>query len=494
MTGIIVSTPPSVELPPSNNPNNPSSLPGVTYQYALLTLPQTWGAKQTFPLGDISLNAADITGTIPSGSLPPPTASTLGGVESIAAVSHQWINSISTSGVPSLSQPAFSDISGGISTSQMNSGTLASAGAFWRGDGAWTNGLISPSATSATTFIPRMFSILDGNITGGQVTTQRTPTALFSRNENIADNGTSDGSDGPALYSVVTTSGTQQAVACSALGYAYPASGCDIVGVYGAASQNGTAGTHTAFGGFFYGIANVAGSGAIGTQNQIQNNTGIDKPYNPATLLGGSPFMVGADIAYSSTPAKLAQAGVLIRAGTGSWDVGVALINGVNSADIRTDTTSATILLAGPTAHVHGIDLTSATFSGAAFRSPNFNVDGTTGNITSAGGAYTQTTPTPTSTAGTFTTVSSTVREKKVGKIVHVQIAITVTSIGSASGSILVNLPTSALNPVAGSFGDLSNAGIVGTAILIGGGAIVTPSGGIVNGHNYLATFIYEGV
>lgn len=46
--------------------------------------------------------------------LPNPSSSSLGGVQSKAAVSHQWINSISTSGVPALSQPAFSDISGTI--------------------------------------------------------------------------------------------------------------------------------------------------------------------------------------------------------------------------------------------------------------------------------------------------------------------------------------------------------------------------------------------
>src|SRR6185312_570332 len=31
------------------------------------------------------------------------------GLESIASTSHQWVNAISTSGVPTLSQPAFSD-------------------------------------------------------------------------------------------------------------------------------------------------------------------------------------------------------------------------------------------------------------------------------------------------------------------------------------------------------------------------------------------------
>jgi len=51
--------------------------------------------------------------------LPNPSASTLGGVESIAAVSHNFLTSISTSGVPAQAQPAFTDISGSVAASQM---------------------------------------------------------------------------------------------------------------------------------------------------------------------------------------------------------------------------------------------------------------------------------------------------------------------------------------------------------------------------------------
>lgn len=64
MTGIIISLPPNVEVPPGNNASNPSSLPPVTYQYALTTIPQTWTAKQTFPLGNISVQAADVAGYV----------------------------------------------------------------------------------------------------------------------------------------------------------------------------------------------------------------------------------------------------------------------------------------------------------------------------------------------------------------------------------------------------------------------------------------------
>jgi hypothetical protein len=58
------------------------------------------------------------TGTVSLGN---PSATTLGGVESIAAVSHQFLTTISTSGVPSLAQPAFTDISGNITLAQMTS-------------------------------------------------------------------------------------------------------------------------------------------------------------------------------------------------------------------------------------------------------------------------------------------------------------------------------------------------------------------------------------
>lgn len=63
----------------------------------------------------------DISGTVAAAQLPNPTASTLGGVESFVAVAHQWINTISTSGVPSATQPAFSDLSGSATLAQLPS-------------------------------------------------------------------------------------------------------------------------------------------------------------------------------------------------------------------------------------------------------------------------------------------------------------------------------------------------------------------------------------
>ena len=67
--------------------------------------------------------------SITGAMLPNPGASTLGGVESYASVSHQWINAISTLGVPSSTQPAFTDISGilGIGAGGTNATSAANA-------------------------------------------------------------------------------------------------------------------------------------------------------------------------------------------------------------------------------------------------------------------------------------------------------------------------------------------------------------------------------
>ena len=51
------------------------------------------------------------SGLVDPSFMPPPTASTLGGIRSFAAVSSNWIRAISTAGIPSASRPACADLS-----------------------------------------------------------------------------------------------------------------------------------------------------------------------------------------------------------------------------------------------------------------------------------------------------------------------------------------------------------------------------------------------
>lgn len=81
--------------------------------------------------------------------LPNPGASSLGGTQSAAAVSHQWINSISTSGVPALSQPAFTDISGTATVAQGGTGasSLAGHGAVVMNSGGTAQTIVAPGTS-----------------------------------------------------------------------------------------------------------------------------------------------------------------------------------------------------------------------------------------------------------------------------------------------------------------------------------------------------------
>ena len=71
---------------------------------------------------------SDLSGSASAGQLPNPSSSTLGGIESFAAITHQWIRSISTSGVPAASQPDFSDLTGSVAASQLPNPSSSSLG------------------------------------------------------------------------------------------------------------------------------------------------------------------------------------------------------------------------------------------------------------------------------------------------------------------------------------------------------------------------------
>ena len=144
--------------------------------------------------------------------LPNPSSSTLGGVQSAAAVSHEWINSISTSGVPALSQPAFSDISGTANLASQVTGTLPIANGgtgatSLTGAGIFVNGGNSFGATAnigtndannfnlVTSGSPRMTVTSSGNVgigtvsPGGEMSLGNPQTDVTLRTYTASDQG-----------------------------------------------------------------------------------------------------------------------------------------------------------------------------------------------------------------------------------------------------------------------------------------------------------------
>jgi hypothetical protein len=73
------------------------------------------GTTDTQTLTNKSIAASEVnSGTLAAARLPNPSATTLGGIQSLAAVSSLWISSISIAGVPIATQPGFSDLGGAL--------------------------------------------------------------------------------------------------------------------------------------------------------------------------------------------------------------------------------------------------------------------------------------------------------------------------------------------------------------------------------------------
>lgn len=113
-------------------------------------------------------SAADLTsGTLVAARLPNPSASTLGGIESITAAGSKWINSITTSGLPVQTQPnesdlAFTDIvTSNSSTSKHGflKKLTGTASQYMDGTGAWS----TPAGTGDTNLTGPITSV--GNVT-----------------------------------------------------------------------------------------------------------------------------------------------------------------------------------------------------------------------------------------------------------------------------------------------------------------------------------------
>lgn len=144
---------------------------------------------------------SDISGAITPAQCPNPSASTIGCVQSLAAVTSKWINTISTSGVPSATQPNFTDIAGSATLGQMPS--ISNSSVLGNNSG----GTAVPSALTATQVLDFIGS------TQGQILYRNgsvwTPLAVGTAGQVL----TTQGAAANPSWTTVTGTGTVTSVA-----------------------------------------------------------------------------------------------------------------------------------------------------------------------------------------------------------------------------------------------------------------------------------------
>lgn len=171
-------------------------------------------------------NASNLaTGTVPSGRIPNPTSSSLGGIQSFALVSHNFVSSISTLGVASATRPACADLSdaaASCSTDATNGSNLST--------GTVPIARIPTGQTGTT--------VPFGN--DARFTDSRTPTAHNLLSTAHGDSTASSAVRGGAMFAVGASPTWTQVAHSSANGGYWKWNGTDVVASTLAAAGTGS--------------------------------------------------------------------------------------------------------------------------------------------------------------------------------------------------------------------------------------------------------------
>jgi hypothetical protein len=300
--------------------------------------------------------------------LPNPSLTTLGGIEAINAVTSNWVRSISTSGVPALSQPAFTDISGTLAPAQCPSPSATTIGCV-ESFTAPANQFINAISTSG---IPSSAQPTFANI-AGSITLSQLPS--ISNNSVLGNN-----SGGTAIPSALSASNV-----------------LDFIGsVQGDVLFRGAAGWLVLAPGTSGQVLSTGGAAAnptwttvtgTGTVTSVATNNGITGgPITSSGTVGLATITTGnvlANVSGSTAiPTPTAPTSILDVIGSATGDI---LFRGTSSWLVLAPGTSGQVLTQGTT-------------------TPSWSNAGTLTNVTISAGALTSATGTCNiTTSGTCT-------------------------------------------------------------------------------------------
>lgn len=239
--------------------------------------------------------------------IPAPGASSLGGIESYAVVSHQWINTISTAGVPGSSQPAFSDIAGTLASTQCPAGTISAIGCL-EGDNATlaiTAGVIALNLSHANTWLATQ-TLPNNSLTFAELPSFNANTVLSnwsgSPGAPIANTWPACASDGG--HALTYTNGTGVL--------------CTVIPSGGTVTEQ----------------KNTFGYGITSSGNCDNTTTNAGSPCNGAVSLTSASNVLGSDVTMNNT-SNYFTGPSMAQGTTGTWLVfGNATVTDTTAAEV----------------------------------------------------------------------------------------------------------------------------------------------------------------
>lgn len=179
----------------------------------------------------------------------------------------------------------------------------------------------------------------------------------------------------------------------------------------------------------------------IGANSQTAGNLGLDPFGNASGATTGTsghvvPYLDGAN---TWSAAQSFNDGMLVLKGltSGTLTQKAAAIAGTNTITWPAGTTNFSAT--GGTSQVVKQVSAGAAFTVGQLACSDLS-DASTACVSTT--AWTTYTPTITASSGTFTLVSGSGRYKLMGKILHISVAVTVTTVGTATGNIVIPLPS----------------------------------------------------